>query len=58
MTPAEKRRVLQDIEHEGLHYTLESYDAYEDITDPKFHELRNAYLSASKAFLRYVGKVR
>jgi hypothetical protein len=55
MSPDERKRVLDDVEHEGMHYTFASYDDYEQIRDPKFHELRIAYLRASRELLAYLG---
>jgi hypothetical protein len=55
MSPAEKRRVLHDVEHEGMHYAFASYDDYAEIRDPKFHELRSAYLRAAKELLSFLG---
>ena len=55
MSPAEKMRVLHDVEHEGMHYAFASYDDYEAIRDPKFHALRSAYLRAARELLDYLG---
>jgi hypothetical protein len=54
LTPQEKRRVIEDIENEGLDYTFESYTNYEEIDDPEFHRRRLAYLRASKALRDYL----
>lgn len=42
------------IEAEGLHYCFKHYSSFEEIEDPKFHELRKAYLAAAEALTEYV----
>ena len=42
------------IEAEGLHYCFKHYSSFEEIEDPKFHELRKAYLAAAEALTKYV----
>ena len=39
---------------EGMHYCFEHYSSFEEIMDPKFHELREAYLKAASELTSYV----
>jgi hypothetical protein len=39
---------------EGMDYCFENYSSFEEIEDPKFHELRESYLKASRELKSYV----
>lgn len=41
---------------EGFHYCFESYSSFEEIEDPKFHELRKAYLAAANELSKHVNE--
>lgn len=36
------------IENEGFHYAFTGYSEFKEVDDPKFHELREAYLKAGR----------
>ena len=42
------------MEAEGFHYCFKHYSSFEEIEDPKFHELRLAYINAADAIKKYV----
>lgn len=42
------------MEAEGFHYCFKNYSSFDEIEDPKFHELRLAYLAAADALAEYV----
>lgn len=42
------------MEAEGFHYCFKHYSSFEEIEDPKFHELRLAYLAATEELTKYV----
>lgn len=42
------------MEAEGFHYCFKCYSSFNEIEDPKFHELRLAYLAAADALAEYV----
>ena len=54
MTSKEKRRLIEVIGNEGFNYALEGYSDFDDISDPKFHQLRLAYLQALNALRTYI----
>lgn len=39
---------------EGFHYCFKHYSSFDEIDDPKFHELRLAYLAAADSLAEYV----
>lgn len=39
---------------EGMHYCFEQYSSFEEIEDPKFHELREAYLKSARELKTHV----
>lgn len=41
---------------EGFHYCFKHYSSFIEIEDPKFHELRKAYLSAADELSNYVDR--
>jgi len=43
------------IECEGFDYCFVHYTDFSDITDKKFHELRNKYLDARTKLADYIG---
>lgn len=55
MTKKEQRRVNDCIENEGFDYAFTSYSHFEEVKDPEFHRLREAFLQARKALAEYVG---
>jgi hypothetical protein len=55
MTQEEKNYVTCKVESEGFDYAFRHYSNYEDIKDPKFHELRKAYLKAVEDLIKYLG---
>ena len=54
MTSKEKRRLIEVIGDKGFNGTFEDYSDFEDISDPKFHQLRLAYLQAMTALRAYI----
>jgi hypothetical protein len=50
----EKYDVNSTIENEGFDYTFRHYSSFKEITDAKFHELREAYVKAADALENYV----
>jgi len=54
MTNKEKCRVQYKVDDEGLDYTFQHYSHYEDIQDPEFHRLRQAYLQAARELEEYI----
>ena len=56
MNAEEKRYVASCINNEGFHYCFDSYSYFEEITDKKFHELREKYLEAARNLENYVNQ--
>lgn len=54
----EKLEDLQMVQYrmdaEGFDYCFRRYSSFEEIEDPKFHELRLAYINAATAIEQYV----
>jgi hypothetical protein len=54
----EKLEDLQMVQYrmdaEGFDYCFRQYSSFEEIEDPKFHELRLAYINAAAAIEQYV----
>jgi hypothetical protein len=54
----EKLEDLQMVQYrmdaEGFDYCFRRYSSFEEIEDPKFHELRLAYIKAADAIEQYV----
>jgi hypothetical protein len=48
------QNVQYRMDAEGFHYAFESYSSYEEIHDDNFHELRLAYIKASRELASYV----
>jgi len=46
--------ILEIINAEGFHQAFNHYSSYKDINDMRFHELRKAYLAASKDLMDYI----
>ena len=60
MTQAESSRwqnVAYRMDAEGFHYCFKHYSSFEEIKDPEFHRLREAYLAAAEALETYVGRM-
>jgi hypothetical protein len=55
MTQRDKDYLAAKIDSEGFNYTFIHYSDFKDILDPKFHELRKAYIKAEKNLARYIG---
>jgi hypothetical protein len=55
MKKADKVRMAGIIDNEGFDYAFRYYSSFEDVKDPKFHELRKAYVEAAKALCSYIG---
>jgi hypothetical protein len=51
---AEAESVLAVINAEGFDYAFNHYSTYRDINDTKFHDLRKAYIVASKELMDYI----
>lgn len=50
-------RVAYRMDDEGMHYCFKYYSTFEEIEDPEFHRLREAYLAAAEALETYVGRM-
>ena len=46
--------IIEIINAEGFHNAFNHYSTYRDINDMKFHELKNAYMNASKNLFDYI----
>lgn len=55
ITTEQREEVSFRIDQEGLDYTLRNYSSFPEVKDPKFHELREAYIAAAEAFESYIG---
>ena len=55
MKNLDKLQVRTDIDQEGFDYCFTKYSEYQEIKDPKFHELRQTYLEAREELASYVG---
>lgn len=55
MTAKEFIYVRDIIDQEGFHYAFEGYSDFKEISDEKFHELRQAYLKAAADLSEYLG---
>ena len=55
MKKDEKTRMAGVVDNEGFDYAFRYYSSFDDIKDPKFHELRKAYVEAAKALSDYIG---
>jgi hypothetical protein len=55
MTKKDKYYVATKVESEGFDYAFIHYSSFEDIKDKKFHELRLAYIKATKELSDYIG---
>lgn len=54
MSDDERHDVAACIDSDGLDYTFRNYSLFEDIVDPEFHRLRQAYINAVDALEAYV----
>jgi hypothetical protein len=54
MKASDAESVLAVISAEGFDQAFNHYSSYRDIGDPRFHELRKAYISASKDLMDYL----
>ena len=55
MKKKDKDYLEAKIDGEGFDYAFRYYSNYEDIKDPKFHELRLAYIKTAKDLAGYIG---
>lgn len=55
ITKKQKNWVVATIESEGLDYTFRYYSTFEEIKDPKFRSLVEAYVKASKELTDFLG---
>lgn len=46
--------VSDKIDNEGFDYCFDGYSHWDEIKDPEFHRLRQAYLDAKEALGNYV----
>lgn len=54
ITDEQKEQISWRIREEGIDYTFEGYSHWEEVEDPKFHELRKNYLAAAEAIKEYI----
>lgn len=54
MNTKEKKVVCNVIDNEGFDYAFRFYSDFSEIKDKKFHELREAYLTAAKELSEYI----
>ena len=54
MNKQEMKYVLNTIESEGFDYCFRDYSDFDDIEDPEFHKLREAYKDAANKLEDYV----
>ncbi len=52
MNEEEKLIVQEAVEVDGFDYALSNYD-FDEVKDPRFHELRLAYVAAAEAVAAY-----
>lgn len=50
------RDVRWAVDNDGLDYAFRSYSSFKHIKDPKFHELREAYVKAANELEDYVNE--
>lgn len=55
MTKVERQYVRDIIANEGFEYAFIDYSSFTEIEDDEFHQLRLAYIEASKALEDYIG---
>jgi hypothetical protein len=55
MKKSDREYVAAKVDWEGFDYAFRHYSNFEDIEDPKFHELRLAYVKAAKDLAEYLG---
>lgn len=54
MTDCERERIWDKVEDEGLEYCFRAYSSFEDVKDPEFHRLRQAFIDAADALEAYI----
>jgi hypothetical protein len=54
VTPKEKVDLYYTIENEGFDYAFNHYSDFQEIIDPEFHRLREAYINAQKNLEKYI----
>jgi len=55
ITTEQIAEVVDRIEREGLDYTFRYWSTFDEIKDPKFRELVDAYVKASKKLTDFLG---
>ena len=56
MKASEAESVIAIINAEGFDQAFNHYSTYKDINDTKFHDLRKAYIAASKELMDYIAE--
>ena len=54
MKASDAESVIAIINAEGFDQAFNHYSTYKDINDTKFHDLRKAYVAASKELMEYI----
>ncbi len=54
MTIEDKEDLKFKIDQEGFDYAFREYSSFEEIKDPKFHQLRKEYVAIAKALEDYI----
>jgi hypothetical protein len=55
LSKSDKEHIQECCEAEGFSYAFIHWSDFKKVKDPKFHELRLAYVEAAKALGKYVG---
>ena len=56
LKPSDAESVMAIINAEGFDQAFNHYSSYKDINDTKFHDLRKAYIAASKELMDYIAE--
>ena len=56
LKPSDAESVMAIITAEGFDHAFNHYSTYKDINDTKFHDLRKAYIAASKELMDYIAE--
>lgn len=49
-----KAKVILTAAHEGFDYAFRNYSSFDEITDPKFHQIRRQYIKAADSLDHYL----
>lgn len=55
MKKKDKKEVCERVDAEGFDYAFRYYSSFEEVKDPKFHQLREAYKKAAEDLEAYIG---